>query len=66
MIDVEREKYQKLMQEVADLEDKIAELGKDAPTDPGKLKKMQEHLAEQRNELTRISDGCGTPHSHEP
>ena len=51
------------MQEIEDLEDKIEELEKENPKDP-ELEIKREQLAEKRNELARISDGCGTPHHH--
>lgn len=63
MLDAQRKKYQILMQEVEDLEDKIEELEASDP-ESKEIQKLQEKLAEQRNELARVSDGCGTPHHH--
>ena len=63
MLNAQRKKYQMLMQEIEDLEDKIEELEKENPKDP-ELEIQREQLAEKRNELARISDGCGTPHHH--
>ena len=63
MSDVMKERYMKLMQEIEDLEDRIEIIElKDANS--SKLEALREELAEQRNELARISDGCGTPHHH--
>lgn len=63
MSDVIKKRYLQIMQEIEDLEDRIEIIElKDA--DSPKLVKLQEKLAEQRNELARISDGCGTPHHH--
>ena len=63
MLDAQRKKYQILMQEVEDLEDKIEEL-EASNADSQEIQKLQEKLAEQRNELARISVGYGTPHHH--
>jgi hypothetical protein len=63
MLNAQRKKYQILMQEIEDLEDKIEELeGSDPETQ--ELQAVKEKLADQRNELARVSDGCGTPHHH--
>lgn len=61
--DVAREKYLYLMTEIEGLEDNIEKLEKKAVF--GKeLEKLKEELAVIRNELARISDGCGKPHAH--
>ena len=61
--DVAREKYVYLMTEIEELEDNIEKLEKKAVF--GKeLEKLKEELAVIKNELSRISDGCGTPHAH--
>jgi len=57
MHDVARDKFSKLMDEIEELEDKIA--AKDTKED---IKALREQLIEKRNELQRISDGCGYPH----
>lgn len=54
MTDISREKYSRLMAEIEILENKIELSGKDTV--------LQEELAEKRNELARLSDGCGHPH----
>jgi len=62
MTDVAREKYLKLMTEIEDIEDDIEQLKKkSAPADD--IIAVQELLAVKRNELARISDGCGHSHS---
>jgi len=66
MVDVAKEKYQHLMTEIQELEDAIEglEKKKDKTEDiKAQIVKLQEELAHKRNELARISDGCGTPHS---
>jgi len=74
MTDVAREKYRRLMAEIADLEDRVEDLKRDIqmmqespnPRDPQllteELRDLQEALAAKRNELARLSDGCGRPH----
>ncbi|HBC88350.1 MAG TPA: hypothetical protein DCZ94_15475 [Lentisphaeria bacterium] len=67
--DVVREKYVRLMTEIEDLEDKIEKAEKKVSKKAGKkaekeLELMKEQLAAKRNELARISDGCGKPHAH--
>jgi len=71
MKDIQRNKYLQLMARIDELEGRIEEL-----QEPGcvteeimephelehELKRLQEELAENRNELARISDGCGKPH----
>ena len=58
-----REKYVYLMTEIEDLEGKIEKLEKKAAF--GKeLEELKNGLATIKNELARISDGCGTPHTH--
>lgn len=63
MMDAQRKKYQVLMQEIEELEDKIEEMEASDPASQ-ELQDLKEKLAEQRNELARISDGCGSPHHH--
>jgi len=57
MHNVTREKFSKLMDEIEELEDKLA--SKDTKED---INVLREELIEKRNELQRLSDGCG--HSH--
>ena len=61
MTDVSREKYSHLMMEIEELEDKIELLVKDSASED-KIKHLKEELAAKRNELARLSDGCGRPH----
>ena len=63
MLNAKRVTYLKLMKDIEDLEDKIEKLEEQNPEAPG-LEIHREELAEQRNELARISDGCGVPHPH--
>lgn len=60
MTDVAREKYSNLMTEIEDLEDKIEDLRKDSANQE-QIKHLNEDLTEKRNELARLSDGCGRP-----
>lgn len=66
--DVAREKYVHLMTEIEDMEDKIERAG--LKKNKGKMftekevELMKENLAAKKNELARISDGCGKPHAH--
>jgi predicted nucleic acid-binding Zn-ribbon protein len=69
--DVAREKYVHLMTEIEDLEDRIERFEnksskKKAPKafTEGDITMMKEALAAKKNELARISDGCGKPHAH--
>lgn len=62
MKDVAREKYAKLMVEVENLEDCVSELESEMPVDAAQLEKARAELAGKKNELARISDGCGKPH----
>lgn len=61
MTDVSREKYSHLMTEIEDLEDKVELLSKESGNEE-QLKQFKEELATKRNELARLSDGCGRPH----
>ena len=65
--DPARQKYVRLMMEIEDLEDAIEKLeskNKLAKATYTKLAALKANLAEKKNELARISDGCGTPHAH--
>jgi hypothetical protein len=74
MTDIVRDKYLRLMAHLADLEDRIEDLEKELASEPGtispdeaglirqELKDLNEDLAKGRSELSRLSDGCGTPH----
>ena len=50
------------MTEIEDLEDKIEQLSKESDSEE-QLKHLKEDVAAKRNELARLSDGCGRPHS---
>ena len=63
MLEVMKLRYMKLMQGIEDLEDRIEIIELKDMNSP-KLAPLREELAEQRNELARVSDGCGTPHHH--
>ena len=65
--DPARQKYVKLMMEIEDLEETIEKLeskNKLAKATYTKLGALKNDLAGKKNELARISDGCGTPHTH--
>jgi hypothetical protein len=53
--DLQREKYVKLMSSIEDLEDIIEKNSDNIDA--------REKLAEIRNELARVCDGCGSFHS---
>lgn len=55
MKDLQREKYVKLMSSIEDLEDIIEKNSDNIDA--------REKLAEIRNELARVCDGCGSFHS---
>ncbi|MBU8901850.1 MAG: hypothetical protein KOO69_03840 [Victivallales bacterium] len=57
MHNVTREKFAKLMDEIEELEDKI-----ESKENADNISVLREELIEKRNELQRLSDGCG--HSH--
>jgi ribosome-interacting GTPase 1 len=62
MTDVARAKYLRMMAEIEDIEDKIAEMEK-IKASQSDIMSMKDELAEKRNELAKISDGCGKGHS---
>lgn len=74
MTDITREKYERLMAKVAELEERIEALEEQLPEDEKagnlpetevirqELKDLKEQLAKSRSELSRISNGCGKPH----
>ena len=73
MSDPVREKYLRLMTDIAGLEDRLEDLNRqlksgceENPDDTEilrqEIKSLSELLAEKRNELSRLSDGCGKPH----
>ena len=78
MADVSHVKYAKLIEEIEDLEAEfeVYEKGdgiKGESDDDGvltpdeiqsELQTLQERLAAKRNELKRLSDGCGAPRAH--
>ncbi len=61
MTDVLREKYVQLMDAIEVLEDRLEALQK-KNGDAAAVNELQTELAAKRNELARISDGCGKPH----
>ena len=75
MTDVARETYRRLMAEIAELEDRLTDLEQnraavsDSPNPQDlqvvhqELHDLRETLAAKRNELARLSDGCGKPHA---
>ena len=59
------------MTEIEELEDKLekmetkpAQKAGRKPSSGKNIEKMKADLVHKRNELARISDGCGTPHAH--
>jgi hypothetical protein len=69
--DVAREKYVHLMAEIEELEDKLERFDVKGPKKKAQkaftereVLVMREALAAKKNELARISDGCGKPHAH--
>jgi predicted nucleic acid-binding Zn-ribbon protein len=71
MTDPAREKYSRLMTEIEDLEERVEDLEKemevvkgspDAKVVKDELEDLRVALATKRNELARLSDGCGKPH----
>lgn len=63
MIESQRNTFQKLMAEVEALEDRIAELRR-LKAKPSVIDAEEAILTARRNELQRLSDGCGHPHHH--
>ncbi|MFA5057330.1 MAG: hypothetical protein WC485_04410 [Opitutaceae bacterium] len=69
MTDFVWEKYERLMARIAGLEEQIEDLQNQLAGDEGaavirqELRDRSEQLAQARTELSRISDGCGKPHS---
>ena len=57
MTDMGRERFARLMQEIEDLEDKVAALEKGVAA----RDEIERLLAERRSELSRLSDGCKRP-----
>jgi len=69
--DVTREKYLHLMTEIEELEDKLEKFDVKIPKKNSQMALtekeidlLKEALAAKKNELARLSDGCGTPHAH--
>jgi prefoldin subunit 5 len=58
MIDVQHEKYARLMDEINALEGQVTEL-EASGTSHADLKALLENLAEARNKLSNLSNGCG-------
>jgi len=59
MPDILRDKYARLMSEVEDLEARVDALGPAVAAE--EARSLRERLAEKKNELARLSDGCGKP-----
>jgi ribosome-interacting GTPase 1 len=59
MKDLIHEKFAQLMDKVEALEDEIEQKMKDKSVSAQELLDFNEKLAEMRNELKRLSDGCG-------
>lgn len=58
--EIAKKKYMDLMVTVEDLEDQLEGFsGSDAEKES-----LTEKLIDAKNELARVSDGCGTPHHH--
>ena len=73
MLNLQRQKYLQLMREIEALEDEIDVYENREGIDPEiedddaleqDLQILRQKLSEKKNELKRISDGCGTYHSH--
>ncbi len=74
MTDVQREKYRRLFVAIQELEERVGDLlgerqtasespnPQDLPLVEEELRSLNEELTAKRNELTRLSDGCGRPH----
>ena len=60
MSDPIHEKFVKLIGQVEDLEDAVAEMEK-KQDDLGELAGVREKLQQARDELARVSNGCGSP-----
>lgn len=59
MKDLIHEKFARLMDEVEALEEDIEQKEKNKSVSTRELLNLKEKLAEMRNELKRLSDGCG-------
>lgn len=62
MKDVAREKYARLMDEIERLEELLEESPSQGQPDAEELAMLKNELATKKNELSRLSDGCGKPH----
>ncbi len=58
--DIEKQKYFKLMEIMEELEEKLEALNENDKD----FKELSEKLIDAKNELMRVSDGCGHSHSH--
>ena len=59
MKDLNHEKFAQLIDKVETLEDEIEKKMNDKSVSKQELQDFNEKLAEMRNELKRLSDGCG-------
>lgn len=59
MKDLNHEKFAQLIDKVETLEDEIEKKMNDKSVSKQELLDFNEKLAEMRNELKRLSDGCG-------
>ena len=64
MIDLQREKYIRLIGLVEELEEKIESIEKKRLKSDSELMDLKEKLSGCRDELQRVSNGCGYPHHH--
>lgn len=62
MTDIQHEKFAQLISEVEALEEQVSAAEKEG-VEEGCLLEMKAKLADARNRLAQISDGCGTGHN---
>ena len=62
MTDIQHEKFAQLMSDIETLEEQVATVEKEG-VDDALLLEMKNNLAEARNRLAQLSDGCGTGHN---
>jgi peptidoglycan hydrolase CwlO-like protein len=64
MIDLQKKKYMNLIGLVEDLEDELESLEKQDSADNAEVERIKAELNKYRDELQRVSNGCGYPHHH--